>query len=366
MNASAPDVRLCLASNYLQLILMPTEACNFRCEYCYEDFQYKRMERWVVRGVKNLLTAKTPDLDVLVLSWFGGEPLLARSIIEDVLVHVQDLRRRHRTLKCTSDITTNAYLLTRPTFERLLQLGVTLFQITFDGPREWHDRRRVLANGRGTFTRIWNNLLALRDVRKHFQVTVRLHVDRDNYSALPRFVADFGKSFGGDARFKLFLRRLSHLGSPNDDTLRVFERDEAPRAIASLSRCAEEHRVEQLQLPAGSPICYAARGNSFLIRANGRLNKCTVALEHPINQVGRIHEDGQLELVPPKVMGWMRGVWSGRTDELECPMRGYADVAVSTTVTLRRSRAPRPDPSPAVTRTVRSPSAEVADHRPRG
>ena len=49
-----------LASNLLHLILMPTEQCNFRCTYCYEDFAHDRMSPRVVAGIKRLLT--DPDL----------------------------------------------------------------------------------------------------------------------------------------------------------------------------------------------------------------------------------------------------------------------------------------------------------------
>ncbi len=50
-----------------------------------------------------------------------------------------------------------------------------------------------------------------------------------------------------------------------------------------------------------------------------------MALEHPQNQVGRIHADGRVELEDAKMLQWMRGLWSGNPEELECPMKGYAD-----------------------------------------
>ena len=36
------------SSNYLNLIILPTEACNFRCTYCYETFENKKMPRPVL------------------------------------------------------------------------------------------------------------------------------------------------------------------------------------------------------------------------------------------------------------------------------------------------------------------------------
>ena len=207
-------VEHCLAANVLHLIILPTEACNFRCTYCYEEFRHSRMKDEVVTGIKRLLAKRAGSLDQLALSWFGGEPLLARSVVEDVMRHVRSLAQKHHDMDVASDITTNGYNLTREVFDRLVGLGVTRYMISFDGPREFHNRKRVLANGGGTFDRIWKNVTALKDAEGEFSVVVRLHLDRENLASAPEFVADFEATFGLDPRFKLFVRKLSALGGP--------------------------------------------------------------------------------------------------------------------------------------------------------
>jgi uncharacterized protein len=306
---------------------MPTEACNFRCVYCYEDFKYKRMEPWVVDGVKGLLSRRAPGLASLEISWFGGEPLLAADVVEDIMRHVRSLIERHPDIRLASDMTTNGYLLDPPMFRRMLGLGVDDYQITIDGPREWHDRRRVTAGGKGTFDRIWGNLLAMRDVGDRFTIQVRVHADRQNLELLPGFLQIYREAFGADPRFTLFIRGLSRLGGPNDSTLDVFEREEGDRVIGDLRDLARAQGLKLAETTGDDAICYAARANSFLVRANGRLNKCTIALEHPANQVGRIHEDGTVEVAAQAMGPWMRGLWSGTPEELKCPMFGLADGA---------------------------------------
>lgn len=319
-----------LSNERLGLILMPTEACNFRCTYCYEDFRYARMEPGIVRGVKRLLTRRARELRALELSWFGGEPLLARDIVEDILLHARMLAHRYSGLRVTSDITTNGSLLARPVFERLLDLGVGQFQVSFDGPREWHDRTRRTAGGRGTFDLVWGRLRAMREVEREFLVLVRLHASEHNEAALPRFVQRFAAEFGSDRRFRLFLKALSPLGGPNDAEFPYLRREAKRRSLDRLAAVARSGGVEPLRADELQPVCYASRGNSFVVRADGRLNKCTVALEHPNNQVGRVHSTGRVELADESMRAWMRGLWSGDEKELECPMHGLADPAPPT------------------------------------
>lgn len=312
----------------LHLILLPTEACNFRCVYCYEDFPAGRMNPEVVSGIKALLTRRAPELLDLTISWFGGEPLLARDVIEDVMTHVQALARANPRLRVTADAVTNGYLLTRARAERLLDLGVSRYQISFDGPRDWHDRKRLLASGHGTFDRIWNNVLGLRDLPREFTATLRVHVDRENEGVIPRWIDECAAALGGDPRFEVFIRGLSRFGGPNDGALSVFGEADGEEVFERLRAYA---RSRGLRTMAGSPedsICYAARPGSFVVRADGRLGKCTISLNHANNQVGRLRGYGTMDVDARMVSEWMRGFVSGNREELKCPMKGLADPPV--------------------------------------
>ena len=310
----------------LHLILLPTEACNFRCVYCYEDFKYKRMEPWVVEGVKNLITRRSPDLERLDLSWFGGEPLLARDIVSEIQSHARSVASGRPSMRVGADMTTNGYVLCPAVLQQLIDSGVASYQISFDGPREFHDRKRVLHGGKGTFDVIWGNLLAARSLTSRFNITIRIHVDRSNEAVVPRFIDECAAAFGSDSRFELFIRELSRLGGPNDSNLDVFENGDGRPVTEELRRHAAARGLRLMESKdAEEAACYAARANSFLIRANGRVGKCTVALEHPHNQVGVIREDGTLDLMAPRMAMWMRGLKSDKREELRCPMEGYAD-----------------------------------------
>jgi uncharacterized protein len=287
------------------------------------------MEAPVLLGVKNLLARRAAGLDDLRISWFGGEPLLALDIIEEMHTYVHTLRGAHPGMRFSADMTTNAYLLTRETFESLLGLGVTSYQIPFDGPRACHDQKRVLPGGGGTFDRIWRHVTALREVPEPFDVTLRIHVDEDNLGAIPGFIEECGDAFGGDPRFRLFIRPLSRLGGANDENLCTLEEDMADEKIRALQNLANARGLGQLYMDDPCMPCYAAWGNSFIIRADGRINKCSIIMEHPVNQVGRLNEDGTLYFNKPRFMAWMRGLLSEASEEIRCPLNSFQGTSAS-------------------------------------
>ena len=318
-----------VAADVLSLILMPTEKCNFRCTYCYEDFVQGRMGRPVVEGVKALIAGRAPGLSVLRIEWFGGEPLLELSIVEEIQAHVGRLQKRFPRLDAASSMTTNAYFWTADVQERLVGLGVRSYQITLDGSGPAHDVRRKRADGAGTFERIWANLVAAHRSSLDFEVTLRMHVDRDNVRRetpgnLWRLIDRIHAELGGDPRFQLFIRRVSRLGGPNDAAIPVLPDAELGR-IDELKSYAAGLGL-RVKGSDGPGVCYAATANSFVVRSSGELAKCTVALSHPANRVGYLRADGSASVDGTKVEGWVRGLMSGDEEALHCPMKGYAET----------------------------------------
>lgn len=160
------DFQLEVEDRTLQLILLVHEDCNFRCTYCYEKFQKGAMSEKVAFNVLNFIRKELEnhreDYDKIRLSWFGGEPLLNIKLIEFLGKEVLELAQKYH-LEYEADITTNGYLLNTRAFKKLVDIKVTSFQITIDGTKEYHDKQRVLKNGHGTYDRIINNLLKIKN-----------------------------------------------------------------------------------------------------------------------------------------------------------------------------------------------------------
>ncbi len=62
--------------------------------------------------------------------------------------------------------------------KELKKLKVKTVQITIDGPKEIHDKRRPLINGKGSFDTIINNVKEVKDYFEH--ISIRINIDKTN------------------------------------------------------------------------------------------------------------------------------------------------------------------------------------------
>jgi uncharacterized protein len=362
-------IAVSLHQKILQLIILPTEKCNFRCTYCYETFEIGKMKPPIVAAIKKLIQARIDrnTLDALSLSWFGGEPLLAKEIVYDIGKFASDLHDQGKLQLITGDLTTNGYLLTPETLAALVERKQSAFQISLDGFGAGHDKTRKYASGKGTFDVIWGNLLAAKATSLDFQITIRCHMTRDNEASMVELVDNICKHFGGDQRFHVFFKTIENLGGPQAANIKSMDKNAAYERLATLEAKLAEGGLgfsscidgpeSATGKPAGRPaggasaavgpgsqlaaaeqgqqatathaqkalaysgyVCYAAKPNSLMIRADGTIGKCTVLMDDPRNKVGRINPDGTVTLDSDLVSKvWMRGFASLDSRELGCP-----------------------------------------------
>lgn len=336
---SAEQWASCFSPKIQELIILPTEQCNFRCTYCYEDFKIGRMPDRVQTGIRNLLSIRAPMLEVLRLSWFGGEPLLAKDIVLHLSRHAFSLSRQHG-FRLTGGFTTNGYFLLPDLAAELISLEQDRFQISLDGWEDGHNQTRRMANGGPTFDAIWANLLALKRLPERFEVALRLHVSPGNFASMERLCAEVAREFSDDARFSVNFQDIRDLGGVGGATVSPQTGEELRGRVDHFTRVLVSHNpgiaervtnnLDTAGESAGSRstddmrreeayICYASKPNSILIRADGRLGKCTVMFDNPMNDIGKIMEDGSLVIDNPRLRRWFHGLESMNLDALACP-----------------------------------------------
>ncbi|MEH1770949.1 MAG: radical SAM protein [Nostoc sp.] len=311
-----------ISDKLLELIILPTEQCNFRCIYCYEDFSIGRMQPETIAGIKAILNKRCPNLSYLNLSWFGGEPLVAKNIVLDISEYALSLVSKYPHIHYSGNMTTNGYLLDLNTASALANVGVIKYQISLDGPREIHDQSRIRADGKSTFERIWTNLLAIRDSSLPIYLNLRLHFTVDTVKLIDPLLEDIKREFLPDSRFSIYFKSIERLGGSNDASIKIYSETEKNAAIKTL-----EAKLfgENLQSPQNTAfpdnyVCYASRPNSLVIRANGSVGKCTVALSDERNNIGTLRSDGRLDLIQGRFAPWVRGIQTLDPDVLGCPL----------------------------------------------
>ncbi|MGP3562249.1 radical SAM protein [Geobacillus sp. BK01] len=306
-------------TDVMHLVILPTEACNFRCVYCYQDFSRGQMKREVIDGLKRFLTETIPRLTHLTVSWFGGEPLLAIDVIEEISTVIIEQTKRYG-VTYQADMSTNGYGLSKETMRRLLRCEVTRLMVTLDGSKDVHDARRVLANQGPTYETILGHLRDIQTLDDSFEVDIRVNFDEDNLERIPSFLDELACYFAGDRRFQLFCRPVGRWGGANDERLPVCDHRTAEVKIWELTEygikkgLSMSSMVESMLMPSGA-VCYAAKPHSFVIGADGQVYKCTCAFDEEYNRIGRLHADGTMDVDMDKLALW---VTSGEETDEQC------------------------------------------------
>jgi uncharacterized protein len=181
----------------LKITVLTTLQCNFACDYCIQgdhgDYNKtaakmsletaSRVGEWVERRIDAIAPSR------LVLTFFGGEPLLNMP----VLYYLSERLHRscsERGVRLVINIITNGLLITREMVERLNPLGLNGIKITLDGDRDAHNRSRPLRGGQGTFDRIIANTRAVADITS-IAVGGNFEIDSvDSYPALLDYLAE--------------------------------------------------------------------------------------------------------------------------------------------------------------------------------
>lgn len=275
----------------LLITMMPTEGCNFRCPYCYEDHKAISMSRRNLDKILEYISCQVPHYRHVNISWFGGEPTLCRDTILEVSDLIHSLQET-TPFTFSSNMTTNGYLLGVEHFKEYFHAGVTEYQITLDG---WdHDKMRPHVSGSGTLQKILDNLLAISSLPAEeypYSILIRhniLATDED-YSWY-----DYLKQlFGTDKRFSVLIRPVCDWGGESVQSLNLLNRDNSDALVSRHVAYLKEIGLQCKNLDNSlfANVCNASYPNSMIFRSDGSIEKCTICLGHPKNRIGYVDSE---------------------------------------------------------------------------
>jgi uncharacterized protein len=238
----------------------------------------------------------------LHISWFGGEPLLALDVVENIMIHAQKMCKLQKR-SVTSNMTTNAYLLTLDTFDKLYNLGVTAYQITLDGMKEEHNKQRVLANGAGTFDQIMQNLLAIKSCKKYrfASLTIRINITKNNIEQIDEFVRFYQDTFGDDQRFMVRFAITGDYGGTKIEKFKdnLLDGNEIQEHLKNAGvYSSKDLNISDIStnFEPMNRVCYACGHSTYTIGADLTMYRCTIYFKDPYNHLGKITENGEMQI----------------------------------------------------------------------
>jgi len=134
----------------MNLTLHLTNRCNLKCTYCFVPHGFETMTREVAFAAAKFAIENTPKTGEIQppsgLLFYGGEPLLERTLIHDVVAHTQEIKERtgHPFIY---KITTNGTLLDEE-FLKFCETVNLMVGLSYDGIAQ--DDCRKFHNGKGS------------------------------------------------------------------------------------------------------------------------------------------------------------------------------------------------------------------------
>lgn len=294
-----------IANKDLSLTILPTLQCNFRCNYCYEDFKNERITDSTINGIVKFVKNNIHEFNRLSVDWFGGEPLLEIEKINELSQKLIQVCRDYKKPYVAS-MTTNGYLLTKDIFKMMLRNKVLSYQITLDGDEENHNQNRHLVNGGITYEKILENLRSIQnDVKTHFSIIIRTNFTSEMAERIEPYIEFLYNNFGNDRRFSFLFRPVGDWGGNRVSQMRS-------EIITDFSCVLDKMIHSKVQLNYGvyygllrNGICEAAKRNSYIIKPSGEICKCTCLLDLADNQVGKLDQNGNMNLNKNLLSKWI-------------------------------------------------------------
>lgn len=175
-------------NNTFHIMIVVTNACNFRCSYCIQEHENKVLNDVSAQKIIRLLKNVSKDVKKIKVAWFGGEPLIQFERIRRMTEAILEICEENHC-ELVSSMATNGYLLEKSVVEELKKLKFNLLQITIDGDKASHDSRRYMVSGEGTYDTIIENTKQV--LKAGISVILRINIDKDSIDTADEILEKF-------------------------------------------------------------------------------------------------------------------------------------------------------------------------------
>jgi uncharacterized protein len=278
--------------------------CNFRCPYCYESKVLKESRQWsrkvftkeMVDKAYNVISQIGGDkkLHYPQIVLYGGEPLLSQN--KDIVTYIV-----HKGVEVGYSFMaiTNGYDLEN--FQDLLAPDkINTLQITIDGTKDIHDKRRIHYQEKTSFDKIISNIgIAL---KYDITINVRMNNDANNFNELEHIDALFKKiGYYDTGKLKIYSAKLFDYTNNGNSKLHFFNQSEYnkrnkeiaykyPCTVSGIAQTLHQVIVNKKRFNFFSTYCSAQTG-SYILDPFGDIYGCWEDVGNTQNVIGSYLND---------------------------------------------------------------------------
>lgn len=287
------------------LTLTTTQDCNLGCYYCYEARSGAALNACdlpvIVDWTRERLIASAKDS--LHVDWYGGEPLLNVEFLEQASAALQELCVE-LGVSYSASIISNGTCWPDDVPAFIRRHRIRQVQISFDGLKESHDKRRRYRRGRSPQpgTSSFEQAVAVVDqLLDVVRVDLRFNADPGNHGDLEGFIG-FSRARGWfDRPFPCVfqLARISDYSERSEflSRTKLSEEEfegvrERARALVPEATLDETTSRSTYPLPRTS-VCAALAKDSIVVGADGHHYRCGLQVGERNRPVSIRDPDGQ-------------------------------------------------------------------------
>ncbi|WP_165042851.1 radical SAM/SPASM domain-containing protein [Dysgonomonas sp. ZJ709] len=279
----------------MHLTIAPTMNCCFNCHYCFEKYKDEDyMSESVMDTIIDYLNL-LPSKPELKLTWFGGEPLMALTQMEQFYNKLESNYKK----PVLSDIITTGYHIDENTIRVMQNIEVKQVQITLDGLKNTHNKIKYTSDCEDVFNKVLNNVELLLNT-SNIHVVFRINLTKNNsheYIELYNYLINRFKHFKNKGIAPGFVMARGECETLNEDHTLLFAPNEVSDFVLGLYHKYQVH-TPFLRYPSRFFIeCAIKNVMSISFDPQGYAYKCWEIIGNKKYAIGRLDKRGRLENV---------------------------------------------------------------------
>lgn len=287
-------------SRAMHLTLAPTMDCCFRCHYCFEKYKEKIYMSSAImdRIIKYILLQ--PELQAIKLTWFGGEPLMALSQMEEFYDKLSVVWNK----PVVSNIITTGYHLDQESVRVFKKMGIKSIQITLDGMKETHNRVKQTAGCDDVFEKVLKNIELLDTIAPDIHIVIRVNLTLDNAGEYVGLYKLLTTRFKGRKNINPAPAFVLDRGTSNCNKTcsNLFTLRKQSEFILNLVR---QYKIDSPYIPYPQRFfneCAIRNNMAVSFAPEGFAYKCWEMIGNKEYAIGRLNEDGAIININQKLL----------------------------------------------------------------